>query len=229
MARTFTGTGRVSPGSWSPPVAMSILAWVTNPSTAAISRILQNDTDTYLAINTTAGIRFQRDWGGGSGIWDILTANLGVTLSARNHFALTYDGASTANDPTFYANKASKTVTRTVAPAGTIWTTSGVWTLGNVAGGTLPLGGTMEYLSIHNVVLTAQEVADHADYGFVPRGCMGCWPMDGQSPEPDISGNGRHGTVTGTSVVAGGDIYPDDLYVAGQPMVSAAAQMASRR
>ena len=208
---------------------MSILAWVTNPDTSIISRILQNDTDTWLAFNTNAGFRFQRDWGGGSGIWDVLTANLGVTLSARNHFAVTYDGASTANNPTIYANKASKTVTRTLAPAGAIWTTSGVWTLGNDAAGALPLGGTMEYLAICNVVLTAQEVADHADYGIVPRGCIGAWSLGGQSPEPDLSGNGRNGTVTGTSIVAGGDIFPDDLYVAGQPMASQAAQRASRR
>ena len=210
MGRSFTGTDRVAVGSFAPPTTLSILCRSKAPDTATLARYFQNDSDTWIAQNASTDLKFHRDWTTTPGQWVIAAAAHGMTLTNWNHIALTYDGSSTANDPLFYANGVSKTVTRTTAPAGTLWTTAGPWFLGNnSASGTLPHGGSLEWFSIHNVVLTAQEVADHMNYGFVPRGCIGSWSLDGASPEPDLSGSGHDGTVTGTTVVAGsGLLYP---------------------
>ncbi len=198
--RSFTGTGRVEIGSFAPPVALSVLGWAKSPIvTGAAARYVQNDTDTFLFMDSSTTFKFHRDWSVQAGVWTIDAAAHGLTLTDLFHFAICYDGASDANDPTFYANGVAKTVTRALAPSGTIWTTSGAWTIGNTHDGSLPLGGPLGRLSLHNVKLDAAEVLEHMARGFTPRGRISDHWLDGDSPEPDYSGAGHSGTVTGAA------------------------------
>ncbi len=209
MARSFTTTGRAALGSFAPGTQMSLLCWSKAPSTGALSRYIDNGS-TFLIQNAGVDIKFHRDFTTTIGQWLMTGVNHGMTLTNWNHIALTYDGSSVGNAPTFYANGVSKTVTLVTAPVGTVDLTSGNWTIGNNNGGTLPHGGSLAYVSIHDVVLTQAEVQYAMYYGYVPRGLMGFWPLYGDSPEPNLSApTGRNGTITGTTVVAGPPIIPN--------------------
>ncbi len=187
-------------GSFALPVALSVLGWAKAPIvTGAPAYFMANDTDTRLFMDSSTTFKFHRDWSSQAGIWTVDAAAHGITLTDLFHFAICYDGASTANDPTFYANGVAKTVTRALAPLGMIWTTSGQWTIGNDHDGSKPLGGPLGCVSIFNVKLTADEVLEHMARGFTRRGRMAEHRLEGDSPEPDTSGNGRSGTVTGAA------------------------------
>jgi Concanavalin A-like lectin/glucanases superfamily len=67
--------------------------------------------------------------------------------------------------------------------------------------------GTIAEFAVWNKVLTPGEFADLAGNAspttIQPGNLLGYWPLDGSSPEPDMSGNGRDATVNGTTFVPG--------------------------
>ncbi|HEX9765180.1 MAG TPA: LamG-like jellyroll fold domain-containing protein, partial [Nitriliruptorales bacterium] len=212
MARAFTSTDRVSVASVTPTTQVSICAWVRSPNTASFPRILTvNDKITFNLDGATNRLRFERQWSGGNATWDTVELTWGVDW---HHVALTYDGSSVSNDPIFSFDRVAQTLNNNGTPSGTIDNTAGALYLGNrVSDAARPLEGDLAWVGLHDVVLTAGEITEAAWRGWTPRGLIGLWPLWGaDSPEPDLSGTGKNGTVTGTTRVSDPPVLPT-LYV----------------
>lgn len=233
MARSYPNTTDFSKNTTiTPTVAMSLVFHCKNPSVNDFWTYLRQDAFGYSVTGDTAGsnrVVFNRGWSTTVGAWYCDGATHGMTMANYNHFAWTYDGASTANDPLFYANGVSKAVTRQTAPAGTINTVqSNLW-LGRWEVASRQIGGSLGYVTVHNVVLTAQEVLDSMNYGVCPRGRVGSWLTMGSpsaGPDVDSSGNGKDMTITNTTVTAD----PTGIMMPRAPvrMMQAASRSATR-
>lgn len=205
MARTFpSGTNnKVVTAAFAVPTAFSIYYWHKNVDTNGLMWGFANDTlrsgwssSTVLALSrvfATSGFVTS-------------TVTPGATLTNWNHFCWTHDG--TTAGPVFYLNGQPVALTSTWAASGAADTQTKAFTMGCHPTGSFAAGGSQAYYGFHNVVLTQGEVNAAMRFGWTPRGCMGAWPMLGDSPEIDISGAKRSGTVTGTTVVAGPPIIP---------------------
>ena len=71
----------------------------------------------------------------------------------------------------------------------------------------IPWGGRLGYISYIGAFLTLAEIQS-IQFGIIPAHLMsdvkGFWPLWGvATPEPDLSGNGNNGTVTGAVVADG--------------------------
>lgn len=65
--------------------------------------------------------------------------------------------------------------------------------------------GQINYASVHNRVLLGYEISEiRFKPEMVPSGRQVLLPIWGDSPERDLSGNGRHGTVTGATSTSAG-------------------------
>ena len=119
-----------------------------------------------------------------------------LNVGAWTHVAVTDLGDGTANNCKMYKNAGTPDLlTATTVDGG-----------GNtkpvlIGERDAPEGGNcrIAWVGIHNVVLTAEEIAEAMYRGFTMRGLVGCWPLLGDSPEPDLSGAAQNGTVTITS------------------------------
>lgn len=215
--------------------AMSWCGWVKGPSVGdTTSRMLACQEDQWrVNVNaekygggtpTAGALMFGRSWGTTDQLTEVQSP--GATWSAWNHVAVTYDGSATTNAAKFYLNGVLLTNSFTRNAAGSIDNSSGNPNVGNDNAHTHGSLGTHGPSSFHNVVLTQGEILEHMWRGFTPRGCYASWLLLGDSPEPDLSGNGRSGTVTGTTVAGGPPIYPSLLRLsAGESPVLAAADL----
>ncbi len=210
MARTCTGTDRIVSSSAAVPCPSiySWSIWLINPANFGIQlqhisgsveqfRFYPSNTAPY---TITAERRFANSAG-----W---TFQPGVSMSSWHNIVLTHDATSTSNSPVVYVNGSSVTVSVGTAPSGAVATAQGNFTAGNKSDGTQPGGGSYAYASLHNVILTPAEALEAATYGYALRGRVLEWDLAGSSPEPDSSGNGFDGTVTGTTIVAGPSVSP---------------------
>lgn len=119
---------------------------------------------TGFVLNAGAGLAFDEGkfalivyFSGDNGIWR--TTN-DVLVIGYNEIFITLDGGSTSNDPVFYHNGVSVSVTENVAPTGTIDTSA---TVSAVIGqlSTLSPNGTIWAVQYYTGrVITAAEVAD---------------------------------------------------------------------
>jgi len=88
--------------------------------------------------------------------------------------------------------------------------------LGNTEGQTQSFDGLIAHAHLYNRLLTAAEIAQlMIAPGSITTGLLGYWPLTGSGAvEPDLSGKGRHGTVTGATEspegppISGGDTDP---------------------
>lgn len=72
-----------------------------------------------IQVQTDTFLRFGQGWTTpGTAYWRC--TGFIFVVGTLYHLALTYDGGSTTNDPVFYVNGVSQTLTEDVAPAGTI-------------------------------------------------------------------------------------------------------------
>jgi Concanavalin A-like lectin/glucanases superfamily len=70
------------------------------------------------------------------------------------------------------------------------------------------VNGDITEIAIWNTVLTPTQISNlasgqRANTIGANANLVGYWPILGQSPEPDESGNGNNGVLTGTTIVAG--------------------------
>lgn len=96
----------------------------------SLGRIFDRNNGTQLDVllNTAGpGYRFQVNWSGASGVWDITPPSVDVWAG----IGVSYDRGSTANDPVIYLNGSSVSVTEVAAPSGTVATGSSAYTIGN--------------------------------------------------------------------------------------------------
>jgi len=96
-----------------------------------------------------------RAWSVTNGTWTIT----GPSTGTWHHFALTYDGSSTSNNPAIYLDGSPVTVSVAATPAGSLSTAdTSVYQLGNITSGASGWDGMLDNFCIWNRILTAGEV-----------------------------------------------------------------------
>ena len=118
---------------------------------------------------------------------------------AWHHLALTLGPSFTY---TAYIDGVAYSVTGSGSPSGTA-----NFYIGEDGGGDF-LNGACADVAVWNITLSPTQISslasgERANTIGANANLGGYWPILGQSPEPDKSGNGYNGTLTGTTVVAG--------------------------
>jgi Concanavalin A-like lectin/glucanases superfamily len=218
VARSFNGSSDTinlgSNDTFLGPAAISLSVWV-NPAftipaySAVVSRFDQADTFYYQIFIKSTG---KAAWyiRGPSGGPSIDPGSHTISTSTWTHLGLTYDSV---NGLQTYVNGVSD---GTQSANGALATNYGgtFLTLGEDlnTGGRL-FAGNMADFSLWNTPLSAAEFLALAS-GTRPNKirpiALRAWlPLDGLvSPEPDLTGNGNNGTLTGTAKVFGPPFAP---------------------
>lgn len=191
-------------------VTLTVHCWIYLTATDATARRIVSKMYADAATATTGWetlhfvdggtdtIRFAADYATGIGRWDVDNP----PQAAWFHFATTIDRSSPDNDPLMYVDAVSQTVVENTTPSGAAKNESAnPVIIGNIEHGTVdsqrPLNGRIAEVTIHNVILTADEIAT-AMRRPVYRGLVGYWPMFNSGV--DLSGNGNNATVTNATV-----------------------------
>lgn len=114
--------------------------------------------------------------------------------------------------------------TRNVGSGSEVNESSGNFAIGNSTAGDRTFDGRICHVAVFDVILTVGEGRTFM-FGRLPRAPLGYWPLWGVgSEEPDLSGNGNNGTVTGATVAGHAPIgvyapapLPTGLLVAAAP------------
>lgn len=209
MARSFNGsTEEIGCGTSAllQPAAMTAACWIYPTSlTPAYSAIISKNAGTgsnfyQLFVKSNGKVAVYLVNGNYDG-----TGSHTLTTSNWYHVGFTYSSAaggvgyvSGASDGTFAANGAISFSANPVLELANDLPNAGRF-----------YGGRMADVAIWNVALTAGEFAALAS-GQRPNmirraSLLAYWPLDGlASPEPDFSGNGNNGTLTGVCPLAAG-------------------------
>lgn len=187
-------------------------SWSTNYHT-----FIQHDLSNYMVFNA--------NWTSSFGRWSIPNPTDNTWVNE----VVTYDFGSTANDPVWYRNGASQTITERNTPSGTAdyGKDDGTITIGAYDDGSAEhWDGKIAEVAIWNRILTAAEAA-MLGKGFSPlfirNGLVFYMPLMGNgSSEVDIIGGGS-GTVTGAIKAAHPPmIYPRTSFMFSPGTVAAA-------
>ena len=156
----------------------TLTAWI-NPSSDGennFGRIFDKSTATsgadgfyFLVTDESSGnceLRFAHGFDSTVGFWDSTAT---VALNTWNHVAVAYNNSSTSNNPIFYINGVSVTVTEGGTPAGTVADDSSQnLFIGNNTGGDRTFAGGISTASIYNTILDAQTIKQFAKSRFTP-------------------------------------------------------------
>jgi len=169
----------------------------TAPSTTL--RAAYITTGVVEARSASAGFISLNAWQFVTCVWDgtIGTGSTGVTLfkdaSATGSYGQASDATGTEVDDS-----------------------AGNHTIGNNAATTRTFDGNHAYVFQYNNTITTTEMSQIMYLpGTVPLNLVGLWPMWGDSPEVDLSGNGNTGTVTGAAASVEG---PPVMFGGGLPL-----------
>jgi Concanavalin A-like lectin/glucanases superfamily len=214
LARSFNGTSdlitlpygvtdALANGS-----AMSMACWFKGSAAQSDIR-LQSDGTTYAILNWTGGgagagsCIMSNDGGTGSGLsWSsaVVDGNwhqVAMIWGQNATFAIYLDGVLVTSRAA--ANTALPNFPHTFQPA-----------LGSYDAGLGEfMNGSLADIAVWNAVLTPTQLSNLAagqranTIGANANLVGGYWPILGQSPEPDKSGNAFNGVLTGTTIVAG--------------------------
>lgn len=213
MARSFNGSsdvidcGTAGGLNISNNGVMALSAWVNFASLSGNQQIaskgfdgtntayqLQISGGTDLIIGSFSGSSHQADW----------TFGAGLTTGQWNHILGSYDGSTWF----LVVNGVLKANTTATGPI----STSKKFAIGavdiNGTFGQFLNGRVAEVCLWSGTSLSLGEAAAMASgiraYRIRPSNIVAYLPVDGiSSPEPDLSGNGHNGTVTGTATVSG--------------------------
>lgn len=207
MARNFSGaaTDKItssSTHSW--PTVNTWSAWTyrTGAGGGSLGVIFQKlNTNTRL-FNDGSSIFLVADWSTQNGEWF-------VSLPSNNvwhNIVVTYDAGSTTNDPVFYIDGSSVTVTENVTPTGSYSVTSQSMVIGNNGNSNnRNYGGNIRDVSHYDVILNTNEITSLSK-GKCPlkirySNILRYYPLFGlHSTEPDFSISRSGGTLTGTAL-----------------------------
>lgn len=123
-----------------------------------------SDSDEYNLFVQPAGANTTFDYlaafSGTDGVWRITTGFL--TTSTLFHIAVTYNGSATTNDPVFYVNGSSVSLTELSTPTGTIntGTSTDLYLGSNGIVSTVNPNGRVLSFCIYNRILSASEITD---------------------------------------------------------------------
>jgi len=115
----------------------------------------------YNILLPSGKIRFVPMWTGGAAAWD---SDAALSTATEYLVCITYDSSSTANNPIFYVNGSSVTLTEIAAPSGTLIdksTTTPITKFGNGVTGdsNTRFDGIIRDIRVYNRILTAAEAA----------------------------------------------------------------------
>lgn len=114
---------------------------------------------------TTAQLRFRQSFDFGAGVWT--TTDTPVVYTGFQHFAFTYNGSSTANDPIFYKDGASRTITENAAPFGTIEADAAFTFRKGILEGTVgEADARLDEIYYYSGILTSTQINDIKDNGL---------------------------------------------------------------
>lgn len=200
----IVSTASLTPGvttftfaAWIKPISIGennegiIIAW---RKTAGSPELIQLQ----MIATTTFGLKSK--WNTTNGAWKAPDSQ--ITLNAWQMVAADYDWNTTSDDPIFYHNGGSVSVTESATPGGTKdATTSNPFDIGNSDSTDRTFDGLIGEAAVWLRRLTAAEHAAIYALGVqaVPDSLYFYWPMDntGSAQATDFSGNGRNGTITG--------------------------------
>jgi hypothetical protein len=219
MSLEFPTGARVNVGSASSlddlfAAGATLVAWV-NPVTAggnSTGRIFDKVTFIFFGNNSTATdtFTFEHARAGTIGRWRMPSSQM--SFSVWQHVAVTYDGSSTTNDPIFYHDGVSVTVTEMSTPTSTIASdAANSLQIANVVANNRTFDGRIEDARVYNRILSAQEIATiYACRGHdgIASGLRGRWLLSGEGADgtavlaapPDYSGNDNTGSIAGSPV-----------------------------
>ena len=126
-------------------------------------------------------------------------------LNQWSHVVIAYDADAVANNPIFYRDSASITVTEVTTPVGTRGADSGAaLSIGvDTGAGTAFFDGFVDEVRIWNDIRTATEVADNYKKSILSSsaGLVGYWKFDEGSgtTAQDATTNNNDGTITGAT------------------------------
>jgi Concanavalin A-like lectin/glucanases superfamily len=150
------------------------------------------------------------------------TQNVSYFVGGWHHLAGTFK-ASTGEGIVYVDGIASGTVSSGYSGVGG---GNQNFIIGNQSGGGSPFfNGKLAEGALWNAVLSPNEIASLASgslpYQIRPLSLAGYWPLYGvASPEPDLSGNGNNGTLTGTTYTNHPPVQPFQLLNANFPLLS---------
>lgn len=205
----FGDADRIATGTFTLPSTISGYCWCKNPANAGNrAHFLHHNAGFVFSVTSANLLELTHSWADGPDFQHRGTCSPG-TMANWQHYAFTYDGANATNNPVLYVDAVSQTVTGSGTTGGAIGNPTAAIFIGAASYDWNQQKGTIGYAGIHNVVLTAAEIAQAKQFGFTPRGLVGFWPLLGDAtPEPDFSGLKRNGTVTGTTVAPGPPVFP---------------------
>lgn len=173
MLNIFSGGGGTAM-AWIFPQTFGELAggYVISKGVSAGWHIQLND---FFATET---ISFVREWTTGDGRWN--TPSNSIVLNVWQHIALTYDDGSAANNPIWYLDGESVSVTEDTTPSGSNISDSGeVTMIGNRPAGDRDFNGLLSELRLYTRILSAAEIlsiyTQHGLDGLVPT--VGDWSL----------------------------------------------------
>ena len=149
-------------------------------------------------MNQTNKISMRYDFSSGDAVWG--TANNSIKLKVWNHVAAVYDNGNIANDPTMYINGVVMAITQTSNASGSrVSDSSNPFRIGSRAGASdLVFNGSIAEVHLYSRTLSPIEINQIMHFPGSITDSAGLWHLDGTAaPEPDSSGNGNGGTVTG--------------------------------
>lgn len=211
MSRNFDGTDDVVSTANSSTLDIPALTWClwVRPDTLGESsagtffrKVDSAGTGKHIfRINgTSADVTFFMTWAGND-----LTRNSAislVTLGVWQHWAVTWNGSATASEVKIYKNGVEVTYGTTSNASSTVESTDGgAITIGGTLAGTLSFDGRIAHPEQYNRALSVEEIRQTMRFpGSVRRGLSVQLPFWGGTPEPDYSGNGNSGIVSGATV-----------------------------
>jgi hypothetical protein len=209
MARSFNGsTDLITIGSAAVlhPAAMSFSAWVyiaALPGLGVFTSISNNGNYDITIVNSGGSGRLGVIVVATGGNPSFATGSFNLPIGSWFHVAFTYDST---NGIISYINGSAGD---TAAANGTLNGTPIATSIGyDGVGGRGHWNGNMADIAIWNTALSSGQISSLVS-GIRPpsvqsANLVGYWPLDGYaSPEPDLSGNGNNGTLTGTARVLG--------------------------
>ena len=192
--------------------SISVVVWM-NPNTAGeanAGRIItknigNSDNNGWnfqlrgVSGSDSAGLRFFVDY---------LNANLTVSTTAGlwltkrwAHVGFTWPGSNSANTVNIYVSGTAATEYSTLGSGSgsRVSDTIRNINIGNRGDTTSTFNGKLAHLHLYNTVLNEGEIKQLMKFpGSITNKLVGYWPLIGtSSTEPDLSGNGHNGVVTG--------------------------------
>lgn len=208
MARNFDGVNDVLNFGTDPGIdgftTQTIAMYVRRGATGVGQQLVgkdRNNAQWVLALRGSNDLSFNRDWSGATnGAWD--GNSIFTDTAALTQIVLTYDGGSTANDPTITVNNVAETITETETPAGALVSdaTPNLLT-GESGAGTGDFTGDIGWLVYANAIWDAAQKNRHRWWGRPGGGIEVYHPLvtDKLANEGSATANG---TATGTTVAA---------------------------